>query len=65
MQLRADIIHQPFIADNDDTIIPGAWTTRKNVPCSRENSLTLNSSSSHCQSSLQAFLSSASLSWSL
>lgn len=32
MQLRADIIHPPCIDDNDDTILPGAWTTSKNVP---------------------------------
>ncbi|KAI9565127.1 hypothetical protein GHT06_008898 [Daphnia sinensis] len=31
MQLRADIIHPSCIDDNDDTILPGPWTTNKNV----------------------------------
>jgi hypothetical protein len=32
VQLRADIIHPPCIDDNDVTIVPGPWTTTKDVP---------------------------------
>jgi hypothetical protein len=32
MQLREDSIHSPCIDDNDDTIVPGPWTTSKHVP---------------------------------
>jgi hypothetical protein len=32
MQLRADIIHSPCIDDNNDSIVPGPWTTSNDVP---------------------------------